>query len=78
MPAPRPIIGLNDLHLLAKVLDAADDEFLKPEYTQTEDGLFHYVFSVPELRRCRQLFQQLDEFLDETFGEDWNDQEALV
>jgi hypothetical protein len=68
MSAPRPIIGLNDLHLLAKVLDAADDYELE----------MYGGFSEAELRRCKQLFGQMDEFLDETFGEDWNDQEALV
>jgi hypothetical protein len=67
MPAPRPLLGLNDLHLVAKVLDVTDDAVF------VDEG-----FSLNEMRRARQLFAQMDEFFNENMGEDWNDQEALV
>lgn len=66
MPHPsevvKPALSMNDLHLIGRALDVADDG---------EFGRF-------ENRRLDELFDVLSAYLSETIGEDWMKREALV
>lgn len=57
--------GINDLHLLGKVLDHMDDAVL-------ED----LDFTAGERRRAKWIFEDIDERLNETVGLEWNDEEV--
>ena len=58
-------IGINDLHLLGKVLDHMDDAVL-------ED----LGFTTSERRRAEWIFEDLDERLNDMIGLEWNDEEV--
>lgn len=66
MPHPsevvKPALSMNDLHLLGRVLEVADE---------TE-------FSCHESRRLDELFAVLERYLSQTIGEGWLEREALV
>src|SRR5262249_8920195 len=65
MPAPRPFIGDKDLHLIGRILDAIDDAVLLDE-----------GFSPGERARAEWMFDDINRYLSERVGLDWNDVEA--
>lgn len=57
--------GVGDVHLIGKVLDHMDEEALKD-----------LGFTKAERRRAEWVFEDVDEYLNQALGMDWNDQEA--
>ena len=57
----------QDVHLLGKILDQADPEWL------SSNG-----FTAGEIARVDTLHLELDPILTELIGDDWDDREALV
>ena len=64
--AVRPWIGLNQMHMLAKALDQFDDE-----------AMIALGCTAHERRAATQLFEDLDEFLTEEVGGEWQEVEVL-
>ena len=66
MPHPsevvKPSLSMNDLHLIGRALDVADES----------------EFSRHENRRLDELFLVLGFYLSKTIGVDWSSREALV
>ena len=60
------VLSINDLHLLGKLLEQADDAYLD-ELGCTED----------EKKRADHLYEALDAHLAAYFGDDWHDKEVL-
>ena len=58
----KPALSMNDLHLIGRALDVADD----------------CEFGRHENRRLDELFDVLSAYLSQTIGEDWMKKEALV
>lgn len=71
MPAPLAAalsLTLSDVHLLGKIMDAADGDLLE------EAGL---VLTGPEMDHAAGLFGRLDRYLTGYFGADWDTKEVL-
>jgi hypothetical protein len=66
MPSPRPFIGDRELHLIGKLLDAIDDSVLLDE-----------GFSPEERARAEWMFDDINAYLTERIGLEWNDVEAV-
>jgi hypothetical protein len=59
-------VGINDMHLLGKVLDVCDDEVLAAE-----------GFTPYERTRAKHLFAVMDAKLNDSVGLDWDEREVL-
>jgi len=57
--------GSADIHLLGRILDQFDDAVM-------ED----MGFSIEEQQRAEWLFEDIDAFLNDRVGYDWNDMEV--
>ena len=66
MSAPRPFIGINELHLIAKVLDA-----FTPQEMLTEG------FSDYEIAKAERLYDRLDACLTDEVSSIWDAVEVL-
>ena len=62
MPAPRPFIGNADLHLIGKLLDEYDDA-----------ALMDAGFSPLERVRADAIFDDINRYLGERLGLNWNE-----
>lgn len=66
MPAPRPWIGRNQLHLIGKLLDS----FTPEEMEQAG-------FTKHEIADAEQLFEDVDNYLTDVIGDYWDETEVL-
>ena len=65
MPAPRPFIGEKDLHLIGLILDQVDDTVLEK-----------MAFSLRDRVRADAMFDDINTYLNEKLGLNWNDMDA--